>query len=61
MTELVSSGNEADTLDLLAEDVTLHPPSYSSSWKGRDVVAAVLTHVNTVFSDFSYRRILGEG
>ena len=61
MTEIVNSGNEADILNILAEDVMFHPPTYYSSWKGRDAVAAVLGHVNHIFSNFSYRRILGEG
>ena len=61
MTEIVSSGEEDDILTILAEDVTFLPPTYYRSWVGRNAVAAVLGHVGHVFTDFSYRRILGEG
>ena len=61
MTEIVSSGEEDDILTILAEHVTFLPPTYYSSWVGPNAVAAVLGHVGHVFTDFSYRRILGEG
>ena len=61
MTEIVSSGEEDDILTILAEHVTFLPPTYYRSWVGRNAVAAVLGHVGHVFTDFSYRRILGEG
>ena len=37
------------------------PPTYFAIWTGRDAVAAVLGHVGQVFSDFKYRRVMGEG
>lgn len=61
MTEIVRSGEEDDILTILAEHVTFLPPTYYRSWVGRNAVAAVLGHVGHVFTDFSYRRILGEG
>ena len=61
MTEIVSSGEEDDILTILAEHVTFLPPTYCRSWVGPNAVAAVLGHVGHVFTDFSYRRILGEG
>ena len=61
MTEIVRSGEEDDILTILAEHVTFLPPTYYRSWVGRNAVAAVLGHVGQVFTDFSYRRILGEG
>ena len=61
MTEIVSSGEEDDILTILAEHVTFLPPTYYRSWVGRNAVAAVLGHVGHVFTDFSYRHILGEG
>jgi len=61
MTEIVSSGEEDDILTILAEHVTFLPPTYYRSWVGPNAVAAVLGHVGHVFTDFSYRRILGEG
>ena len=61
MTEIVRSGEEDDILTILAEHVTFLPPTYYRSWVGPNAVAAVLGHVGHVFTDFSYRRILGEG
>ena len=39
----------------------LPAPTYYRSWVGPNAVAAVLGHVGHVFTDFSYRRPLGEG
>ena len=44
---------------LMAEDVKFQPPTYWATWNGRDAVAAVLGHVNEVFTDFEYRRVMG--
>lgn len=44
---------------LMAEDITFQPPTYWATWTGRDAVAAVLGHVNKVFEDFEYRRVMG--
>lgn len=44
---------------LMAEDITFQPPTYWATWTGRDAVAAVLGHVNQVFEDFEYRRVMG--
>ena len=59
--EVVAKGDETQIRDLLAEDVRFMPPTYYSTWTGRAPVAAVLGHVAQVFSDFRYRRIMGEG
>jgi hypothetical protein len=59
--EVVAKGNEDDIKALLAEDVTFQPPTYWATWTGSDAVAAVLGHVAQVFSDFRYRRIMGDG
>ena len=59
--EVVSKGDESLIHDLLAEDVTFRPPTYWATWTGRAPVAAVLGHVGQVFSDFRYRRFMGEG
>lgn len=61
MREVVAKGDEALIHALLAEDVRFLPPTYYSTWTGRTPVAAVLGHVGQVFSDFRYRRIMGEG
>ena len=47
-------------LPLFAEDVRFMPPTYWKTWTGRAAVSAVLGHVNAVFTDFTYRRVLGE-
>lgn len=47
--------------DLMAEDVRFMPPTYWATWNGREAVAAVLGHVNEVFQDFEYRRVMGTG
>lgn len=60
MQEVVAKGDESLILNLLAEDVRFMPPTYYSTWTGREPVAAVLGHVGQVFSDFRYRRIMGE-
>ncbi|MBO9413068.1 MULTISPECIES: nuclear transport factor 2 family protein [Ruegeria] len=61
MQEVVAKGDETLILELLAEDVRFLPPTYFSTWTGREPVAAVLGHVGQVFSDFHYRRIMGDG
>ncbi|MDA7966363.1 nuclear transport factor 2 family protein [Ruegeria sp.] len=59
--EVVAKGDEAQVQELLAEDARFMPPTYYSTWTGRAPVAAVLGHVAQVFSDFRYRRIMGDG
>ena len=61
MQEVVAKGDESLIADLLAEGVSFLPPTYWKTWKGRAPVAAVLGHVGKVFSEFRYRRIMGEG
>ncbi|QFT58539.1 SnoaL-like domain protein [Sulfitobacter sp. THAF37] len=61
MQTVVTSGDHTAIAPLLAADVTFQPPTYWKTWTGRDAVAAVLGHVGQVFSDFRYRRIMGEG
>ncbi len=61
MTEIVASGDDSKIVEILAEDVRFLPPTYWKTWHGRAPVAAVLGHVGQVFSDFRYRRIMGEG
>ena len=61
MQEVVAKGDESLIADLLAEDVSFLPPTYWKTWTGRAPVAAVLGHVGKVFSEFRYRRIMGEG
>lgn len=58
---VVATGDEAKIAPLLAEDARFMPPTYWKTWEGRGPVAAVLGHVGAVFSDFRYRRIIGEG
>ncbi|WP_171126339.1 MULTISPECIES: nuclear transport factor 2 family protein [unclassified Ruegeria] len=61
MQEVVAKGDESQILELLAEDVRFSPPTYFSTWTGRAPVAAVLGHVGQVFTDFHYRRVMGDG
>ncbi len=61
MQEVVAKGDENLIHELLAEDVRFSPPTYYSTWTGREPVAAVLGHVGQVFSDFQYRRVMGVG
>lgn len=61
MQEVVAKGDESLIHELLAEDVRFMPPTYYKTWTGREPVAAVLGHVGQVFSDFRYRRIMGDG
>ncbi|SDJ00752.1 nuclear transport factor 2 family protein [Lutimaribacter saemankumensis] len=61
MMEVVAKGDETLIADLLAEDVRFLPPTYWATWTGRAQVAAVLGHVGQVFSDFRYRRVMGDG
>ncbi|MEO9466927.1 nuclear transport factor 2 family protein [Sulfitobacter pontiacus] len=61
MIDVVAKGDSEKIAPLLAEDVTFMPPTYYKTWTGRASVAAVLGHVGNVFSDFKYRRIMGEG
>jgi hypothetical protein len=59
--EAAPSGDHSKIAPLLAPDVRFLPPTYFATWTGRDAVAAVLGHVGQVFSDFSYRRVMGAG
>ncbi|MFV1495302.1 nuclear transport factor 2 family protein [Phaeobacter sp. JH20_02] len=59
--EVVAKGDDSQIADLLAEDVQFLPPTYWKTWTGRAPVAAILGHVGQVFSDFRYRRIMGNG
>jgi len=61
MQQVVAKGDENLIRELLAKDVRFSPPTYYSTWTGRVPVAAVLGHVGQVFSDFRYRRIMGQG
>jgi len=61
MQEVVAKGDEAGIAPLLSENVRFLPPTYFKTWIGRDAVAAVLGHVGNVFSDFRYRRVMGDG
>ena len=61
MQEVVAKGDASAIAPLLAEQVKFMPPTYFATWTGREAVAAVLGHVGQVFSDFKYRRVLGEG
>lgn len=59
--EVVAKGDDSKIAGLLAEKVQFLPPTYYKSWTGREPVAAVLGHVGKVFSEFKYRRVMGEG
>ena len=61
MLDVVAAGDETAIGPLLAENVRFQPPTYWATWTGREPVAAVLGHVGAVFSDFRYRRIMGDG
>ncbi len=61
MTEIVAAGDDSKIVEILAADVQFMPPTYYKTWVGAEAVAAVLGHVGNVFSDFEYRRIMGEG
>lgn len=61
MKEIVATGDEPAIETILAENVTFRPPTYFATWTGRDVTAALLGHVGAVFSDFKYRRVMGDG
>ncbi len=61
MQEVVAKGDESLIHELLAEDVSFMPPTYYKTWTGREPVAAVLGHVGQVFSEFRYRRVMGDG
>jgi len=61
MQQVVALGDDRKIADLLAEDVKFLPPTYFKTWTGRAPVAAVLGHVGQVFSDFRYRRVMGDG
>ncbi|MEP3332672.1 nuclear transport factor 2 family protein [Sedimentitalea sp.] len=61
MQDVIAKGDDTKIAVLLAEDVQFLPPTYFATWTGREPVAAVLGHVGQVFSDFSYRRVMGSG
>jgi hypothetical protein len=59
--EVVAKGDDTKIAELLAENVQFMPPTYYKTWNGREPVAAVLGHVGNVFSEFRYRRVMGDG
>ncbi|MBK0326277.1 nuclear transport factor 2 family protein [Rhodobacteraceae bacterium F11138] len=59
--EVVAKGDATKIAELLAENVRFMPPTYFATWTGREPVAALLGHVGQVFSDFKYRRVMGDG
>lgn len=61
MIEVVAKGDDAAIAPLMAADVRFLPPTYWAVWQGREAVAAVLGHVGQVFTEFRYRRVMGEG
>lgn len=61
MMDIVASGEDEKIATILAEQVKFLPPTYWATWTGRAPVAAVLGHVGQVFSDFRYRRVIGDG
>lgn len=58
--DVVAKGDEAALLPIFAEDIRFLPPTYWKTWTGREAVAAVLGHVGRIFTDFKYRRIMGQ-
>ncbi|AVO37779.1 nuclear transport factor 2 family protein [Pukyongiella litopenaei] len=61
MQDIVAKGDETLIAGILAENVRFLPPTYWKTWTGREPVAAVLGHVGQVFSEFRYRRVMGDG
>ncbi|MFT4716382.1 MAG: hypothetical protein ACI861_002061 [Paracoccaceae bacterium] len=61
MQEIIAKGDDTAIETILAEDVKFLPPTYWKTWTGRAPVAAVLGHVGKVFTEFTYRRIMGDG
>ena len=59
--DLVLANDHSGVPALMATGVKFQPPTYWATWNGRDAVAAVLEHVNEVFTDFEYRRFMGSG
>lgn len=59
--DVVAKGEEAAILPLLADDVQFLPPTYWATWTGRAPVAALLGHVAQIFTEFHYRRFMGDG
>ena len=54
----IKSNNIDDLKTILDQNVVFKPPTYWKEWKGRDVVARILTHVGSVFKNLEYRRVL---
>ena len=59
--DYVLADDHSSVPSLMAEEIKFMPPTYWATWNGRDAVAAVLGHVNEVFQDFEYRRVMGSG
>ena len=60
MMQVVAKGDDTAIAALLSETVQFQPPTYYKTWTGRQPVSVVLSHVGQVFSDFKYRRVMGE-
>ncbi|MDC3081025.1 nuclear transport factor 2 family protein [Paracoccaceae bacterium] len=54
----IKSNNVNELKTILDQNVVFKPPTYWKQWRGREVVARILTHVGSVFKDLEYKRIL---
>ncbi|MEM7069725.1 MAG: nuclear transport factor 2 family protein [Pseudomonadota bacterium] len=61
MQEIIAKGDDEAIATILAEKVAFLPPTYWKTWVGREPVSLILSHVGQIFTEFRYRRIMGEG
>ena len=54
----IKSNNVNELKTILDQNVVFKPPTYWMQWQGREVVARILTHVGSVFTNLEYKRVL---
>ena len=51
--------NNVDHLEsIFDENILFKPPTYWKEWRGKEVVARILSHVGSVFKNLEYKRVL---
>ncbi|MDC3067850.1 nuclear transport factor 2 family protein [Paracoccaceae bacterium] len=54
----IKSNNVEDLKSIFDENIIFKPPTYWKEWQGKEVVARILSHVNSVFKNLEYKRVL---
>ena len=54
----IKSSNVDELETIFDENILFKPPTYWKEWRGKEVVARILSHVGSVFKNLEYKRVL---